>query len=100
MKERSFWAILGFDSEYLDFIEEASDRWSYFQRKGALTMFEQEVDYRLAKWLLADIAHQGVITHSEMLKAWEELLAYYDPPFAGVEVLEGNIGDGVTVDGK
>ena len=44
--------MLGFDSEYLDFIEEASDRWSYFQRKGALTMFEQEVDYRLAKWLL------------------------------------------------
>ena len=69
--------MLGFDSEYLDLIEEASDRWSYFQRKGALTMFEQEVDYRLAKWLLADIAHQGVITHSEMLKAWEELLAYY-----------------------
>lgn len=63
-------------------------------------MFETEVEYRLAKWILAGMKQDGVISDSEMQKAWNEISEHYEPPFLEVDVVGGAIGDGVTVDGR
>lgn len=63
-------------------------------------MFENEVNYRLAKWLLLNMEKDGVITSEEMHLAWMNIAGRYDPPFLEVECLEGEIGDGVTVDAR
>lgn len=63
-------------------------------------MFETEVDYRLAKWLLANMKRDGVISNAEMQKAWEKIADYYKPPFLEIDTVGGEIGDGVTVSGK
>lgn len=60
-------------------------------------MFENEVDYRLAKVLLGCLRHDGLITDMQMKKLMDKLLEYYHPPFKSVEVKD-EIGDGVTVD--
>ena len=61
-------------------------------------MFEKEVGYRLAKWILLNMAKDGFITADELRLAWIKLAGYYEPPFLEVENLEGSIGDGVIVD--
>lgn len=61
-------------------------------------MFETEVEYRLAKWILAGMKQDGVISDSEMQKVWKEIAEHYNPPFLEVDVVGGVIGDGVTVD--
>ena len=48
-------------------------------------MFETEVEYRLAKWILAGM---------------KEIAEHYEPPFLEVDVVGGDIGDGVNVDGR
>ncbi|MCD7801893.1 MAG: hypothetical protein LUH09_03160 [Clostridiales bacterium] len=63
-------------------------------------MFEKEVDYRLAKWLLLNMEKDGVISSKEMRLALDKIAEFYVPPFLEVENLSGNIGDGVTVNGK
>ena len=63
-------------------------------------MFETEVEYRLAKWLLAGMKQDGIISDSEMRKAWEKIAEHYQPPFLEVEDMNGAIGDGVIVDGR
>lgn len=63
-------------------------------------MFESEVEYRLAKWLIANLKQDGIITDDEMQEAWQKIAEHYNPPFLEVEVVGGTIGDGVTVDGK
>ena len=63
-------------------------------------MFEKEIDYRLAKWVLLNLEKDGVITDDELRIAWMNIAGYYDPPFLEVENLEDTIGDGVTVDGR
>ena len=63
-------------------------------------MFETEVEYRLAKWILANMLQDGIISESEMQKAWKKIAEHYKPPFLEVEVVGGIIGDGVTVDGR
>lgn len=60
-------------------------------------MFETEVDYRLAKWLLANMKHDGVISDAEMQTAWEKIAEHYNPPFLEIDTVGGEIGDGVTV---
>lgn len=60
-------------------------------------MFENEVDYRLAKVLLGCLRHDGLITDKQMKKLMDKLLEYYHPPFKSVEVKD-EIGDGVAVD--
>lgn len=60
-------------------------------------MLKKEVNYRLAKWLLAGMEHDGIISKAEMLAAREKLVEYYQPPFAEVEGNVESIGDGVTV---
>lgn len=63
-------------------------------------MFETEVEYRLAKWILAGMMQDGVISDSETQKAWKKLAEHYEPPFLEVDIVGGVIGDGVTVDGR
>ena len=61
-------------------------------------MFEKEVDYRLAKWLLLNMEKDGIITVDELRLAWINIAGHYEPPFLEVENLDGKIGDGVIVD--
>ena len=63
-------------------------------------MFGNEVDYRLAKWLLINMAKDGVISEEVMRSAWAKIASHYKPPFLGLEDMEDNIGDGVIVDAK
>ena len=63
-------------------------------------MFEKEVNYRLAKWLLLNMEKDGVISSKEMRLALDMIAEYYVPPFLEVEDLNGSIGDGVTVNGR
>jgi len=63
-------------------------------------MFEKEVDYRLAKWLLLNMEKDGVISSQEMRLSLDKIAEYYVPPFLEVEDLSGPVGDGVTVNGR
>ena len=63
-------------------------------------MFEKEVDYRLAKWVLLNMEKDGIITLDEMRLAWMNLAGYYKPPFLEVENLDSTNGDGVIVDDR
>lgn len=63
-------------------------------------MFENEVNYRLAKWLIGCMKQDGIITDDDMQKAWTKLADYYNPPFLEVDTVGGTIGDGVTVGGR
>ena len=40
-------------------------------------MFGNEVDYRLAKWLLLNMAKDGIITEDEMHIAWMNIAGHY-----------------------
>lgn len=57
-----------------------------------------EVNYRLAKFILANMKQDGLISDEEMQEAWKKIAAHYEPPFLEVDVVGGNIGDGVRVD--
>lgn len=61
-------------------------------------MFDTEVNYRLAKWMLLNMAHDGVISDEEMHLALINIAGRYDPPFLELEELDGKVGDGVIVD--
>lgn len=63
-------------------------------------MFANEVDYRLAKWILANLKADGVITEDEMHLAWINIAEYYKPPFLEVEDMTEDIGDGVIIDAR
>ena len=63
-------------------------------------MLKQEVNYRLAKYILANMKADGIITYDEMQEAWEKIAEKYAPPFLDIEVIGGEIGDGVIVDEK
>lgn len=70
------------------------------QGEETISMLEKEVDYRLGKWLLAELVYQGAITEPELKKAWRKLAEQLEPPFLGVEDMDGRIGDGVIVDAR
>lgn len=57
-------------------------------------MFEKEVDYRLAKWLLLNMEKDGVISSNEIRLALDMIAEYYVPPFLEVKDMNGSIGDG------
>lgn len=59
-----------------------------------------EVNYRLAKFILANMKQDGLISDEEMQEAWEKIADHYKPSFLEVDVVGGNIGDGVRVDEK
>ncbi len=63
-------------------------------------MFESEVEYRLAKWIIAGMLQDDIISDSEMQKAWKKIVEHYKPPFMEIDVVGGTIGDGVAVDGR
>ncbi len=63
-------------------------------------MFEKEVDYRLAKWVILNMEKDGVITSDELHLAWMNIAEYYDPPFLELENMDGMIGDGVIIDDR
>ncbi len=63
-------------------------------------MLEDEVNYRLAKWMLLNMEKDGVISPKELKMAWTRIAKRYNPPFLEVEDLNGTIGDGVTVVGR
>ena len=44
-------------------------------------MFEKEVDYRLAKWLLLNMEKDGIITADALRLAWINIAGHYEPPF-------------------
>ncbi len=63
-------------------------------------MLKSEVNYRLAKFVLANMYADGIITNEELQVAWNKIAEKYNPPFLELEVLGGEIGDGVIVDEK
>ena len=63
-------------------------------------MFEKEVDYRLAKWVILNMGKDGVITPDELRLARMNIATHYAPPFLEVENMDGMIGDGVIVDDR
>lgn len=69
-------------------------------RKEELQVFDKEVDYRLAKWILAGMLQAGNISESEMRKAWKKIAEHYSPPFLELEDYDRKIGDGVIVSGR
>ena len=65
-----------------------------------MQLFESEVEYRLAKWIIAGMLQDDIISDSEMQKAWKKIAEHYKPPFMEIDVVGGTIGDGVAVDGR
>ncbi len=63
-------------------------------------MFEKEVNYRLAKWLLLNMEKDSIISSEELHLAWMNIAGHYEPPFLEVENLDGTIGDGVIADAR
>lgn len=68
-------------------------------REG-LQLFETEVEYRLAKWILAGMLQDGIISDSEMHEAWVKIVERYNPPFLELEDYDRKIGDGVIVNDR
>lgn len=61
-------------------------------------MFEDEVNYRLAKFIVIQLYREDLITKTEGKKLINELLKWYAPEFESVEVVENEkFGDGVYV---
>ena len=50
-------------------------------------MFEKEVDYRLAKWLLLNMEKDGVISPEELKLTLDKIAEYYVPPFRNLRLL-------------
>jgi len=63
-------------------------------------VLKREVNYRLAKFILANMKADGIISDEEMQTAWKQIAEKYNPPFLELEVIDGEIGDGVIVDEK
>ena len=60
-------------------------------------MFEGEVKYRIAKWILLNMERDGFITDDELCLACIEMAKYYEAPFFEVENFDNGIGDGVII---
>ena len=41
---------------------------------------QQEVDYRLSKWLIWNASKEQLLTPDEVENVFRELLSFYDPP--------------------
>ncbi len=61
------------------------------------TNFENEVYYRLAKWLLLNMKEEGILAEKQLSSAWKNILDSFEPPFRCLENLDGPIGDGMAV---
>ena len=63
-------------------------------------MLKREVNYRLAKLILANMKADGIISDEELQAAWKLIAENYNSPFLELEVFGSEIGDGVIVDEK
>ena len=81
----------------LDFSAFPSDVWC---RTGGIVILDKEVDYILAKWLLVNIEHDGLLTFDEMRTAWQSIARHYNSPFIELEDFNETIGNGVVVSEK
>ena len=55
----------------------------------------REIEYRLAKWIVANLEAKGLLSPKEIKAIWERLLAEYKPPTASVEVPCGSMLDSI-----
>lgn len=62
-----------------------------------MNLLTKEVEYRVCKWLLANLERDGVIDSGETQLALKKLQEHFEPPFLEVDVADGEIGDGVNV---
>ena len=46
----------------------------------------REIEYRLAKWTIANLEAKGLMTPQEIETIWGRILSEYKPPTASVEV--------------
>lgn len=60
-------------------------------------MLEKEVEYRLCRWLLANLVGDGLLTEAEGVETNRLLLEKLDPPFRSAENVDNKIGDGVRI---
>ena len=51
-------------------------------------MFTDEVNYRLAKWVLLNLEHDGVLSSCEVRLALIKIAEQYNPPFFELEDTE------------
>lgn len=56
-----------------------------------LTRTDQEVKYRLAKWVIKNLEAEQFLMPDEIEAIWRELLSLFDPPTQSVEVPCGNM---------
>ena len=63
-------------------------------------MFKEEVDYRLAKFILVNMCEDNVISDDQMQQAWIAVADYFRAPFLEIDAVGGKIGDGVRVNEK
>jgi len=63
-------------------------------------VFENEVDYRIAKWILRNLHHMEVITQDEFLTAWRKVAEHYNSPFSELDEIGASPGKEVKPDGK
>ena len=54
-------------------------------------IFTKEVDYRLAKWILAGLQENELVSGDETKAIWQELLEAFDPPLRSIEVVTDRI---------
>lgn len=70
-----------------------SDIWC-IRKKEVLAMLSnpsQEVEYRLAKWIIANLEARKLLTPNEIKAIWQGLLAAYEPPTQSIEVTCGSM---------
>lgn len=60
-------------------------------------MLEKEVEYRLCRWLLANLVGDGLLTEAAGVETNRLLLEKLDPPFRSAENVDNKIGDGVRI---
>ena len=62
----------------------------------------REVDYRLSKWIIRNI--EQLLEPDEVEEIWRELLSFYAPPTASVEIvcdtMSGNVLGKYVVPGR
>lgn len=56
--------------------------------------FKTEIDYRLAKWILAGLEENKLISGAETKAIWQKLIDTYDPPMMSTEVVSEKLPEG------
>ena len=51
----------------------------------------QEIEYRLAKWIIANLEAKKLLSPDEIETIWQRLLTAYEPPTQSVEVPCGSM---------